>query len=70
MNASSPTLTAGNIISNDRSFTAPTGTHFMSGERFAVEIVGRSTRCRHIGTGSVVWVQGSARGSAFLSVRA
>lgn len=60
-------LAVGAVVTNDRPFTSPIGAHFAAGERFEVEIVGRSTRCRHLGTGSVVWVQGSAHGSRFLT---
>lgn len=58
-------LVLGAVVVNDRPFTSPIGAHFAAGERFEVEIVGRSTRCRHARTGSVVWLRGSAVGSTF-----
>ena len=59
-------LSVGAVVVNDRPFTSPVGAHFAAGERFEVEIVGRSTRRRHVGTGSVVWLRGSVDGSKFL----
>lgn len=68
MSATDPDrLVVGEVIVNDRPFTSPIGAHFAAGEQFLVEIVGRSTRCSHLGTGSVVWVQGSKRGSRFVT---
>ena len=52
-------LTVTSIITNAAAFVTPIGCSFRAGERFEVEIVDRSTRCRHLGTGSVVWIQGS-----------
>ena len=64
--AASGRLAAGVIVTNDAGFTSPTGAHFAAGERFEVEIVERSTRARHLGTGSVVWIQGSTAGARFV----
>ena len=60
-----PTLTVGQIITNDRPFTNLIGVHFLAGERFEVVAVDRNTRCEHLGSGSVVWLRGSTEGAKF-----
>jgi len=60
-------LVVGQIVTCDRPFTSLIGAHFRAGDRFAVDLVGRSTRCRHELTGSVVWIQGSDEGSRFVA---
>lgn len=60
-------LTVGTIVTNAAPFTTPTGIHFRANERFEVVAEGRSTRCEHIGTGSVVWIQGSTIGAKFVT---
>ncbi len=60
-------LTIGTVLTASHAFTSPIGCHFLAGDTFTVDLVGRSTRCTHDRTGSVVWVQGSSVGSKFVT---
>lgn len=66
--ASTPaTLVAGQIVACSRAFTSPIGAHFLAGDQFEVELVGRSTRLRSLRGGCVVWIQGSTTDAPFLT---